>query len=97
MKPIIHSVILSVALGVAAAAQAPQPPEPKPAAALPTVDQVLDRYVEALGGKAAVEKLNSRVSKGTFDAVAQGASGTVEIYAKAPNKLASIADVSGFG
>ena len=96
MKPIVHSVILSLVLSIAAAGQAPQQPAEKPAAALPTVDQILDRYVEALGGKAAMEKLNTRVSKGSFEA-AQGGSGSVEIYAKAPNKNALIVDVEGMG
>ena len=40
-------------------------PAAKPAAATPTADQVLDHYVQAIGGRAAWMKLNSRVSKGT--------------------------------
>lgn len=54
--------------------------------ALPTIDQVLDKYVKAIGGKAAVQAPTSRVMKGTIDAPAIGAKGTIEIYAKAPNK-----------
>ncbi len=63
----------------------------------PTVDQILEKYVAALGGKAAIQKLNSRVGKGTFEAPDQNASGTFETYAKAPNKTASVVDVPGFG
>ena len=32
---------------------------------LPTVEQILDKYVAAIGGRAAIERLNTRVSKGT--------------------------------
>ncbi len=91
----VFSLLLAVAPSAPARAQTPQAPAPKPAAAVPTVDQVLDKYVQALGGKAAIEKLTSRVSKGTFEA--PGIEGSIEIYAKAPNKAASMVDVPGFG
>ena len=54
--------------------------------ALPTVEQVLDRYVEGLGGRQALEKISSRVLKGSRI----GADGVLvpeEVQAKAPNKL----------
>lgn len=63
--------------------------EAKPAASLPTVDQILDKYVQAIGGRAAFEKLTSRVMKGmqvTYD----GTSMPVEIYQTAPNKFLSV-------
>src|SRR5258705_1113797 len=50
-------------------------PEPQPSAtaqssrqreALPTADQILDKYYQALGGAAAIEKVKSRVMKGTL-------------------------------
>jgi len=65
--------------------------------ASPTVDQVLDKYVQALGGKAALEKITSTASKGTFDIAAFGASGSAEIWEKAPNKTALKLDIPGFG
>jgi hypothetical protein len=58
-------------------------------APLPTVDQVLDKYVQGLGGEAAFKKLNTRVMKGaqiTFD----GTSIPLETYQTAPNKLVTI-------
>jgi hypothetical protein len=64
---------------------------------LPTVDQVLEKFVKAIGGKAAVEKLNSRIAKGTFDIPSMGVSGTAEIAAKAPGKNATVVDMPGFG
>ncbi len=65
--------------------------------ALPTVDQILNKLVEASGGKAALEKFTTRVSKGTFEIPEMGASGTIVIYAKAPNKMALQIEVEGFG
>jgi hypothetical protein len=48
-------------------------------------DEVLAKYVTALGGRAALEKLTSRVSKGTFEVSGLALSGPVELYTKAPN------------
>src|SRR5262245_9457346 len=60
--------------------------EPKVGQAPPTLEQILDKYVKALGGKAALQAPTSRVMKGTIEAPAIGAEGAIEIYAKAPNK-----------
>lgn len=45
-----------------------QPPQGQrpPREALPTADQILDKYYQAIGGAAAVDKLKSRVMKGTL-------------------------------
>jgi hypothetical protein len=72
-------------------------PETKVAGLFPTVDQVLDKYVEALGGRQALEKITSRQVKGTFDLPAMGASGTLTVMAKAPNKWITTIDIEGFG
>jgi outer membrane lipoprotein-sorting protein len=63
----------------------------------PTVDQILAKYVKALGGKAAFHKLTTRVSKGSFDLEQGSAPGTTEIYQKAPDKQLTVTDVPGFG
>ena len=100
MKRILAIAFVCLAIAVAAFAQGNQQKpaaDPKPAAKLPTVDQILDKYVQAIGGKAAVEKQTSRIAKGSFEIPAFGASGTAEIYAKAPNKTATTINVAGYG
>jgi zinc protease len=53
----------------------------------PTVDQIISKYVQAIGGAASSRKLTSRVVKGTFAiTAAQNLSGSFEAYGKAPNK-----------
>ncbi len=64
---------------------------------LPTAAEVFDKYVAAAGGKAAIEKVTSRVLKGTIDVVSFGASGTFEQDTKAPNKLINISTIPGYG
>jgi hypothetical protein len=91
-----------IAILTALAYGAPQSSDTKaPAAgkadAMPSVDQILDKYVQALGGKEAIEKLTSTALTGTFELPAMGMSGPLEVYAKAPNKNAVIIDISGFG
>ncbi len=58
-----------------------------PAANAPSVDSVLDKYVQAIGGAQRVAALTSLVAKGT--SVGYGPEGTnrpIEIYAKAPEQ-----------
>jgi len=75
----------------------------KPPDALPTADQIFDRYARAIGGRGAVEKISTRVSKisllrpkivggGTpkAHAVARGETWSLEVYQKAPNKFLAI-------
>ena len=57
--------------------------------ALPTVKQVLDRYVQALGGSQALQKITSRSAKGSRI----GADGVLvpeEVHQKAPNKMLTV-------
>jgi hypothetical protein len=67
------------------------------AAALPNVDEILEKYVKALGGKEAVEKLSSCSSKGTFEIEAMNLTGDMERYQKAPNKFATLFSIPGMG
>jgi zinc protease len=74
-----------------------KPADAKPAAALPSVDDILDQYVKAVGGRDAVLKHTSRSMKGTFDLEAMNMSGPIESYAKAPNKFTMSIAFSGMG
>jgi zinc protease len=53
---------------------------------MPTVDQVLEKYVQAIGGKSTIEKMTTLVTKGAVDVPSTGERGTMELYKKAPNK-----------
>jgi len=59
------------------------------APALPTADQLFDKYLAASGGADAVQKITSRVAKGTLTAFG-GQHFPVDIYAKAPDKRVSV-------
>jgi len=53
----------------------------------PPAEQLLDKYVQAAGGEAAIQKVNSRVMKGMIDF--GGKSLPIDIYAKDPLKRIS--------
>jgi photosynthetic reaction center cytochrome c subunit len=53
----------------------------------PTADQLLDKYVQAAGGAAAIDKVTSRVMKGSIDF--GGKSLAIDIYSKDPDKRIS--------
>jgi photosynthetic reaction center cytochrome c subunit len=70
-------------------------PEAEPAKAsgdakpvLPPADQLLDKYLSAIGGAATLQKVTSRVEKGNL--AANGHQLPIEVYAKAPDKRISI-------
>lgn len=77
-------------------------PAAQDSAALPTVDQLLDKYVAAIGGRAAIEKVTTRMMKGTLELPATGDAGsivpgTIEVYQKAPNKRVATVVIPGNG
>jgi hypothetical protein len=64
-----------------------KPGEGKPA--LPAADQLLDKYLAAIGGADALQKITSRAQKGTLTAFG-GQHLPVEVYSKAPDKRFSV-------
>ena len=53
-----------------------------------SVDEILNRYERAVGGKEAFAKLTTRICRGTNTWVNKGTSSPIETYARAPNKFA---------
>ena len=96
MKRMIVTIVL-VLLGVTSALAQAKPDDKKPAGPMPTVDQVLDNFVKAIGGKEASMKVTSRVEKGTLEIAAMGVNAPIELYAKAPNKSLFFLDVPSYG
>jgi zinc protease len=100
----LAALTAAVCLGFAAGALAQSTPAPKPAtgaaAKAPktmTAEQVLDKSVEAIGGRAALEKHTTFVMKGTMEAVGLNIKGPIEVYAKAPNKMLAVSELPGVG
>lgn len=109
---LLSLVLLSVTSALIVAQEKPKNEPPKnevskdppkeikastPAAATPAVDEILDNYVKALGGKESLEKLNTRIIKGSFDIDSMNMGGSFERFDKAPNKSSTRISIQGFG
>ncbi|HJT88461.1 MAG TPA: photosynthetic reaction center cytochrome c subunit family protein [Bryobacteraceae bacterium] len=70
------------------------PPDILPAAGTssgtPSADQILDKYIQAIGGASAWANLKSYTAKGTSMLLGEDRADQAEIYAKAPDQLATI-------
>src|SRR5205085_5529474 len=75
-----------------AASPAPAPTRVPP----PTVQQIYDRYVAAVGGQEAASKFQAQVVRGTRDA-SQGRSWPFEATSKGPDKFLMVVQVPQFG
>lgn len=64
---------------------------------LPTVDEVLKRHVEAMGGEAAINRVTSRVITGTVDVAGISRGGSFETHAIAPNKMLTVIQAHPMG
>lgn len=64
---------------------------------LPTVDELLKRHVEAMGGAAAINRVTSRVITGTVDVAGISRGGSFETYALAPNKMLTVIQAHPMG
>jgi photosynthetic reaction center cytochrome c subunit len=73
------------------AAEGDKPGEPKPV--FPSADQLLDKYISAIGGADALQRITSRVQKGTLTAFG-GQHFPVDVYSKAPGKRLSVMHLS---
>jgi photosynthetic reaction center cytochrome c subunit len=86
------------------AAQYGEPPEDDPdeievlpgARQTATPDQILDKYIQALGGAQALAKLTSFTAQGTYEGFdSDFAKVPVDVYAKAPNLRATVVHMAG--
>jgi len=62
-------------------------------ASLPSADEILNKYLAAVGGAEALRKIKTRVQKGTIDAL--GHQFPIEVYSEGPDKRVSISHPNG--
>jgi len=80
----------------------PPPDDPDEVEPLPlvrptaTAEQILDRYINAIGGAAAIAKLTSFTAKGTYEGFDSDFEKVpVDVYAKAPDLRATVVHMKG--
>lgn len=84
MRSVLWLAILMSAASGPAQEKAKTTPAPKKPGL--TAEQVMNKSIEATGGRVAMEKLVSTYAKGMMEFPAQDMYGMMEMYAKAPNK-----------
>lgn len=64
---------------------------------LPPAKEVVDRYVQAIGGRDAVLRLRATRTLGTFEMPAAGIKGDVEVLSAQPGKMVTRITIPGLG
>lgn len=67
------------------------------AQALPTVTEILDRHITAIGGREAALSVSSIQQRGTLEMAAMGISAEVTMMAAKPNKSSMLMSIPGLG
>jgi len=98
--PVLADVISASSLSANNAAPPPLSEAPGPAnspavisataSPLPSLREILEKHIQALGGEAAINKIKTRVDEGTLDIAARHMHSAVEIYRQAPDKILTI-------
>jgi len=65
--------------------------------ALPSGRAVVNKFIDAMGGRAVVLAQSGRHMTGSFAIPAQGMSGTLDIYAQPPNRMVARVTITGIG
>jgi len=72
-------------------------PTPSPSAQVELVDQILERYAEAVGGRAAIEGVTSYKAQGRFSSSVVREPGQFKIWGKDPHKTLSVIEFPRIG
>lgn len=89
--PLAFSAIAVAAVAVASTAVTPAQE------GLPPARKVIDRHIEAMGGRAAILAHSSMHLTGTMSIPASGVSGSLEVFAAKPNKTLVRMTIPGIG
>ena len=85
-RPKVRNVIAHVAVLALVAVTSTAAPQPQ----LPSAQEVIERHIEAVGGRAAIQGHSSMHMTGAVEFLGQGLVGTVSIYTAPDRTLASL-------
>ncbi|MBK9118282.1 MAG: outer membrane lipoprotein-sorting protein [Phycisphaerales bacterium] len=90
--------MMLVALAAVLAPAAAQDARPAEAAEkAKKAEQIIDKWIEAQGGRAALEKIKTRVTKAKFEVVGMGMTGQITTQEAQPHKQRVELDMAGMG
>lgn len=103
MRLLLLTVTLLLCAGAASAQQAGSDRTPEhrapaaPAGELPDAKRLIDRYVQAIGGRAAVLAPTSSHARGRFEIPAAGVRAELEIFVAQPDRMLTVITIPGLG
>lgn len=93
----LTSLVLLASATLAAAQDVPSKSAEKPKADLPAAKEVIARFIEVTGGRAARLKHKSRHFRGRVNMPASGRFGSLDVYAAMPNRFMLKTELTGVG
>jgi hypothetical protein len=60
------------------------------ASALPSAQEIIEKYIQALGGDAAIQKIETRVDTGSLEITSRNMHSKIETYRKTPDKILTV-------
>lgn len=86
--------VLALAAHTAAAAQQPVP---RSGGSLPPAKQIVDKYVDAIGGRQMIGRYNARHTQAEMSMPAMGMTMNMDVYQARPNKMFTRIEMPGMG
>lgn len=93
----IITLAATTALSQTAPAKSAEPAKPAASTKLPTAQEILARFVKAIGGRESNAKVKSWTSKGTVELAPIGVKGTFEEISSAPDRSLTRMNLEGLG
>jgi len=84
-RPQHFALVTVIFAGAFLACRPPKPAAPTVVAQFPKAEALLDKYIEATGGRAIYAKQRTAVAKGTMEITAMGLKGAMTLYRAEPN------------
>lgn len=94
---VLHMTVLSVCLLLPAASQAQTEEAAATQSAHPSAESIIEKSIEATGGRDAYKKHNTRMMKGKLEMASMNMQGTVEMYQARPGKMYTITNMQAMG
>lgn len=91
------TLVACVTTAALAAAMLASPVTAQQGAVLPAAPDLMTRFVDAIGGRAAIEARTSSHFHGKIEVPAQGITGTLEVLGAAPDKFLLRIEITGIG
>lgn len=103
LAPIVFLILMALIAGYACRAQE-TPPAPAtsaapsaPAIELPPAEKIIEESIAASGGRETLEKIHSRVTRGSLEIPMAGIKAAISVYTAEPNRVYNVVESDALG